>query len=70
MARRKRGSIPVMLFWSKRDQLRFCESVERFESLVNDMERILAPAKRKKQTHEAKAAAAAAASNGEKGAQA
>jgi hypothetical protein len=39
--------MPVMLIWSKRDQLRFINAVERLQSLVNDLESILAPKKRR-----------------------
>lgn len=48
MKRSKRvRSMPVMLIWSKRDQLRFINAVERLQSLVNDLESILAPKKRR-----------------------
>jgi len=47
MKRRKR-SCPSMLFWSKGEQRRFIDAVERFQSLVNDMERVLEPVKRKR----------------------
>lgn len=57
MARKKKKGVPLMLIWSRRDQQRFIEAVERFQSLVNDMERVLEPVKRKK-------AAAAAADGG------
>lgn len=60
MKRRKR-SVPVMLFWNRRDQARFIETVERLASLVNDLEKVLAPAKRKKLAADAKQAAARAA---------
>lgn len=50
MARRKtRYSTPLMLFWSKRDQRRFIEAVERFVSLVNDLDVLVSTAKRKRQ---------------------
>ncbi len=47
MKRRKKPSTPLLLFWSKRDQSRFIETVERLCSLVNDLETVLAPRKRK-----------------------
>lgn len=48
MKRRKaRKSLPVMLLWSKREQLRFVEAVERFVSLVGDLEVLLAAKKRR-----------------------
>ena len=46
--RRRKASIPSMLVWNRRDQLRFIEAMERFASLVNDLERILAPVKRRR----------------------
>lgn len=35
--KRKKITVPIMLLWSKREQLRFCEAVERLQSLVNDL---------------------------------
>lgn len=55
MAKRKR-SIPTMLLWSKGEQRRFCDAVERFQSLVNELEKILSPAKRRREVKEAAAA--------------
>jgi hypothetical protein len=52
---RGKGRMPIMLLWSKRDHLRFCEAVERFQALVNDLETILAPAKRKRAMKQAAA---------------
>jgi hypothetical protein len=46
--KKRRTSMPVLLCWTKRDQLRFIDAVERFQSLVNDLETILAAAKRKR----------------------
>lgn len=46
--KKRRTSMPVLLCWTKRDQLRFIEAVERFASLVNDLETILAPVKRRR----------------------
>jgi hypothetical protein len=48
MKRKRKKSVPILLFWSKRDQRRFIDAVEKFCGLVNDMERIMAPRKRKK----------------------
>jgi len=48
MTKRKRKSVPLMLFWSKRDQQRFIESIEKLVALVNDLEKIVEPAKRRK----------------------
>jgi len=64
MKKRRRQSVPMMLFWNKRDQLRFIENVERLASLVNDLETIVLPAKRRRQ---AKTDPNAAASNGKEG---
>lgn len=61
MKKRKRNSVPIMLLWSKRDQARFIDAVERMQSLVNDLERVLLPAKRRRAAADARAAAAAAA---------
>jgi len=69
MKRRRRTSMPIMLFWSKRDQKRFIDAVERFCSMVNDLEVILAPVKRKRKMtsttngHAQPATAAAASSS-------
>lgn len=59
--RRVKKSAPIMLFWSKRDQQRFIESVERFQSMVNDLATILEPAKLRKKVKAAAAPAEAAA---------
>jgi hypothetical protein len=48
MKRRKRASMPIMLFWSKAEQRRFVDAVERFVGLVGDLETILAPVKRRR----------------------
>jgi hypothetical protein len=47
-ARKKKRGVPLLIFWSKREAMRFSENVERFASLVNDMEAILAAPKRKR----------------------
>lgn len=36
MRKRRKQSTPLMLFWSKRDQQRFIEAVERLVSTVSD----------------------------------
>lgn len=46
--KRRKNSIPVMLLWTKRDQQRFIEAVERLCSAINDLERVLEPAKRRR----------------------
>jgi hypothetical protein len=57
-----------MLFWSKRDQLRFIDGVERMQAAVNDLVTVSeelkrqAPTRRKKT---AEATAAATSSNGD-----
>jgi len=48
MPKRRKRSVPIMLFWSRCEQRRFIESVERMQSLVNDLEKVLEPAKRRK----------------------
>ena len=35
--RRQNRSLPTMLLWDRRQQIRFIEAVERFQSLVNDL---------------------------------
>lgn len=71
--RKRKSSMPILLCWSKRDQLRFIEAVERFQSLVNDLEVILASPKRRseaaRKANETRKAAAAVV-NGLGGAQA
>lgn len=69
--RKSKRSMPVLLCWSKRDQLRFIEAVERFQSLVNDLELILAAPKRRSEaarkaneTRKANGAAATPVANG------
>jgi hypothetical protein len=52
MSKRRKRSVPNMLFWNRRDQQRFIEAVERLCSAVNDLERILAPAKRRRAAKE------------------
>jgi hypothetical protein len=66
MAHRRRKSFaPIVLGWSKTEQRRFREAVERFHGLVNDLERVLAPAKRRKAMHiDPNAGKSAAESNG------
>lgn len=48
MAGKRKRSVPIMLFWSKSEQRRFIDAVERFAGMVNDLERILAPVKRRR----------------------
>lgn len=55
MAKRRRKKMPLMLWWDLREQSRFIASVERFESLVNDLSILVAKKKRR--------SAAAAAAN-------
>jgi hypothetical protein len=58
MAKRRKKSLPVVLFWSK-SQRRFIDSVERFHGLVNDLELVVLPAKRRKLARGAAAGQAA-----------
>lgn len=46
--KRSRKTVPIMLLWSKRDQARFIDAVERFQALTNDLEKILEPMKRRR----------------------
>jgi hypothetical protein len=50
MARKRKTNRahPLMIFWSKAEARRFSEDVERFSSMVNDLETILAAEKRKR----------------------
>lgn len=59
MKRKRKRSVPTMLFWSKSEQRRFIDAVEKFAGLVNDMERVLAPAKRRRLGKDATAEASA-----------
>jgi GTP1/Obg family GTP-binding protein len=40
MTKKRRRAPRLLLSWSMRDQKRFIEAVERFQSLVNDLEKI------------------------------
>jgi hypothetical protein len=66
MKRRRRASSPSFVFWSKQDQRRFIDGLERFAALVNDLERILTPAKRRRQAKDAAAAAGGDGKDGQK----
>ena len=61
MAKKRKTTVPMMLFWSKRDQRRFIDAVERMQTLINDLESLLQEPKRRAQvaaaTRKAKAAA-------------
>jgi hypothetical protein len=46
----------MFLFWSKQDQRRFVDAVEKFHALVNDLETVLAPAKRRRKLNDCPAA--------------
>jgi hypothetical protein len=39
MTRRRKTQTPIALLWTRRDQRRFIDAVEKFQSLVNDAER-------------------------------
>ena len=51
-ARRKRSKrgTPFMLFWSRAEQRRFIDAVERLVSTVGDLEILLARKKRERRT--------------------
>lgn len=59
MKRRRKIAAPRLLFWNVRDQARFIENVERLGGVVNDLERVLEPAKRKKKAAAVNGTAAA-----------
>lgn len=48
MARRSKRSTPLMLFWSRAEQRRFIDAVERLVSTVQDLEVLLARKKRER----------------------
>jgi hypothetical protein len=39
--RRKRSPTPIALLWTKRDQVRFIDAVERLSSLVYDLTNVV-----------------------------
>lgn len=39
--KRRKKPVPLMLFWSKREQARFIQAVERFQGIVGDLETAL-----------------------------
>ena len=41
MKKRTRKQTPIALLWTRRDQLRFTQAVERFCGAVNDLERLI-----------------------------
>ena len=49
MPRRAKRSTPLMLFWSRAEQRRFIDAVERLVSTVQDLEAFLARKKRERQ---------------------
>lgn len=57
----KRRQVPIMLLWSKREQLRFIDAIERLVSIVGDLEILIAARKR---TAKPKAHAAPVGGNG------
>jgi hypothetical protein len=50
MARKRKSNRahPLMIFWSKAEAKRFSEDVERFTSMVNDLETLLEREKRRR----------------------
>jgi hypothetical protein len=52
MSKRRKSRVrqftPLVLGWSKREQQRFIETVERLHSMVNDLDTILTPVKRRR----------------------
>jgi hypothetical protein len=49
LSRKRKNPIPIILFWSKREQKRFIDAVERFISAVGDIESLLVEPKRRAQ---------------------
>lgn len=47
MKRKGRKTVPTMLFWSRAEQRRFIDAVEKLVSTVNDLQVILAEPKRR-----------------------
>jgi hypothetical protein len=46
MARRRKTSPPLAIFWTRRDQRRFIDAVERLVGLVGDLKVLLEEKKR------------------------
>lgn len=67
MKRRKKAALPCLILWDRRQQARFIEAVERLQSLVNDLDVLLAAPKRRsaaaKAANATRAAAAIEAAN-------
>jgi prophage DNA circulation protein len=47
MATRKKRQTPIMLLWSKQEQRRFVDAVERLISAIGDLQMVLAEPKRR-----------------------
>ncbi len=47
MARKRKKSPPLAIFWTRRDQLRFIDAVEKLVGLVGDLTLLLERHKRK-----------------------
>ena len=47
MVKRKRRPVPIMLLWSRQEQRRFIDAVERLVAAIGDLESILAEPKRR-----------------------
>lgn len=52
--RRSKRATPLMLFWSRTEQRRFIDAVERLVSTVNDLETLLVRTKRGRRSGTAK----------------
>lgn len=48
MTKRRKRPIPILLLWSKSEQRRFCDTVEKLVSQVNDLGAMLAEQTRKR----------------------
>jgi hypothetical protein len=48
MAKRRKRCVPIMLLWSKAEQRRFSDAVERLIALVNDLAYLLEEHRRRR----------------------
>lgn len=48
MSKKRRRSMPSMLFWSRTEQRRFIDAVEKLVATVNDLSAFLSEAKRRR----------------------
>jgi hypothetical protein len=71
MTKKRKRPVPIALLWTRRDQLRFSDTVEKLVRVVNDLVVVVEELKRERvhtpQPRRRKAAAAAAADRGSAG---